>query len=229
MAISPTIAPVLIVVYFDATVTIYDVPVIVLVLVVGLALSLATFFMTRHTNSPPAFTIGYTAFAALVGSLWIYALVTEIMTILRALARVWGVSEVILGLTLFAWGNSMVDLLTNTRVAKQGFKNMAVSACLGASTFTLLFGMGFSIAITIVVTGATYEHVSIPTPFALSFIAVVLILLSMMVAVPLQGFKITQSFVIVLLGMYGVYTLVIILSEFGIIPLTITVPGSQCS
>mmetsp|Transcript_36309 Transcript_36309/g.102312 ORF Transcript_36309/g.102312 Transcript_36309/m.102312 type:complete len:166 (+) Transcript_36309:2-499(+) len=164
-----------------------------------------------------------------MGCFWIYVLTTEIVAVCRALARIWGTSEVIFGLTVLAWGHSLIDLVTNTRIARQGFKNMAVSACFGASTFTLLFGMGVSITITILVTGATYEHVHIPATFALSFLAVVLVLTLMLVVVPLQRFWITNSFVFVLLLIYAIYGICVILTEFQVIPVRIPLPQGQCS
>ena len=46
------------------------------------------------------------------------------------------ISEDILGLSIVAWGNSLVDLVVNVIVTSKGFPAMAFSACFAAPVFS---------------------------------------------------------------------------------------------
>jgi len=41
------------------------------------------------------------------------------------------ISDSIMGLSFFAMGNSLGDLITNVSIARMGFSKMAIGACLG--------------------------------------------------------------------------------------------------
>jgi sodium/potassium/calcium exchanger 6 len=70
-------------------------------------------------------------------------LANEVVTLLTAIGLIMNISEAILGLTIFAIGNSTGDLVANLTIARMGFPNMAVAACFGSpmlSNFlTILF------------------------------------------------------------------------------------------
>ncbi|KAF9984550.1 hypothetical protein BGZ65_000158, partial [Modicella reniformis] len=54
-----------------------------------------------------------------------------VTSILQAFGMIFGVSDAILGLTIFAMGNSLGDLVANITIARMGFPRMAFSACFG--------------------------------------------------------------------------------------------------
>ena len=54
-------------------------------------------------------------------------------------AQVLNLSEEIIGLSVVAWGNSVVDLVANTIISKNGFPGMAFSACFGSPIFSKSF------------------------------------------------------------------------------------------
>lgn len=60
---------------------------------------------------------------------WIFLLANEMVGLLQALGAIFDISEAIMGLTIFALGNSVGDLVANTAIAKMGFPTMAISAC----------------------------------------------------------------------------------------------------
>ncbi|CAO3588606.1 unnamed protein product [Absidia cylindrospora] len=64
------------------------------------------------------------AFAGFVISLnWIFLLANAMVGLLQALGKIFDVSEAIMGLTVFAFGNSVGDLVSNTAIAKVRKKN----------------------------------------------------------------------------------------------------------
>ncbi|EEC17043.1 Na+/Ca2+ exchanger, putative, partial [Ixodes scapularis] len=117
------------------------VPLWALVLVMGLALATAV-RLTSTAHEPPSYH-GAFAYAGFVMSVvWIYGIATEIVALLKAFGVLSAISDVLLGMTVLAWGNNIGDLVTNLSLAKQGFPQMAMSACFAGPVFALLLGTG---------------------------------------------------------------------------------------
>jgi sodium/potassium/calcium exchanger 6 len=65
----------------------------------------------------------------LVSVMWIMTIVDEVVSILQTIGLICGLSDAILGLTVFAMGNSLGDLVANVTIARMGHPVMAVSLC----------------------------------------------------------------------------------------------------
>lgn len=73
-----------------------------------------------------------------------------------AVARRWGVSDLVVGLTVVAFGTSTPELVVNLVAAAQGHTDVAVGNILGSNTFNILFILGVSALIRpLEVVGAT--------------------------------------------------------------------------
>lgn len=75
---------------------------------------------------------------------WISTIVNEVVAILQALGLICGLSDAILGLTIFAAGNSLADLVADVTIARAGYPIMAISACFAGPLLNLLLGIGLS-------------------------------------------------------------------------------------
>lgn len=75
---------------------------------------------------------------------WISTIVNEVVAILQALGLICGLSDAILGLTIFAAGNSLADLVADVTIARAGYPVMAISACFAGPLLNLLLGIGLS-------------------------------------------------------------------------------------
>ena len=75
---------------------------------------------------------------------WISTVADEMVSILKALGVIWNISEAILGLTVFAIGNSLDDLAANISVAQHRHPVMALSACFGGPLLNILLGISIS-------------------------------------------------------------------------------------
>ena len=76
--------------------------------------------------------------------LWIYFAATEIVDILNTLGIYYEVSEALLGILVVATANSIGDLAANFAMARNGYPQMAASACIATPVITSLLGIGFS-------------------------------------------------------------------------------------
>jgi Ca2+/Na+ antiporter len=106
-------------------------PVWALSLLIGAVLA-GLFALATNDEAPPRGYLGicYLGFAA--GMVWIYFIANEVVGLLQALGLIWGISEAIMGLTFFAWGNSLGDLVTDLAMARMGYGNLAMGACFGS-------------------------------------------------------------------------------------------------
>ncbi|KAL4866392.1 hypothetical protein BDV12DRAFT_210563 [Aspergillus spectabilis] len=109
---------------------------------------LGTLFISiRGTNNslrqPPSSWRPILAFLGfIVAIFWIATIATEVVNLLKTLGVILNISDSLLGLTVFAVGNSLGDLVANITVARLGYPVMALSACFGGPMLNILLGIG---------------------------------------------------------------------------------------
>ncbi|RMJ28260.1 Sodium calcium exchanger protein [Aspergillus sp. HF37] len=100
---------------------------------------------TRHNHStqPPG---PWRPILSLLGFVvavsWIASIATEVVSLLKTLGVILNISDSLLGLTVFAVGNSLGDLVADITVARLGYPVMALSACFGGPMLNILLGIG---------------------------------------------------------------------------------------
>ncbi|KAJ6145288.1 Sodium/calcium exchanger membrane region [Penicillium chermesinum] len=86
------------------------------------------------------------SFLSLLGFLvaisWIATIATEVVSVLKTIGVILNISDSLLGLTVFAVGNSLGDLVADITVARLGYPVMALSACFGGPMLNILLGIG---------------------------------------------------------------------------------------
>lgn len=109
-------------------------------------------------------------------------------------------SDAIIGLTIFAIGNSLADLVANTSVAAFA-PIMGFSACFGGPMLNILLGIGVSGSLIIQETGHDYNlHFS--TTLLITVIGLLTILVSTLIFVPRNGYFLTRSWGVFLIISY---------------------------
>ncbi|KAI8600231.1 Sodium/calcium exchanger protein-domain-containing protein [Dissophora ornata] len=161
-------------------------------------------FLVRHFSTeeqPPRFygALCFVGFFVAIG--WIFLVANEVVGILQAFGMIFGVSDAILGLTIFAMGNSLGDLVANITIAKMGFPRMAFSACFGGPLLNMLLGVGISGTYMTVKTGTHIPLTVSPTLFV-SLIGVLLTLFASIIVIPRSGYMMTRSWGWFLLAIY---------------------------
>ncbi|KAJ5675792.1 Sodium/calcium exchanger membrane region [Penicillium macrosclerotiorum] len=95
---------------------------------------------------PQSLPSGWRPFLSLLGFLvaisWIATIATEVVSVLKTLGVILDISDSLLGLTIFAVGNSLGDLVADITVARLGYPVMALSACFGGPMLNILLGIG---------------------------------------------------------------------------------------
>ncbi|KAI1311959.1 hypothetical protein EDD11_003215 [Mortierella claussenii] len=168
----------------------------------GIALSTAIFCGSTW-EKPPRFYEGLAFVGFLVAMTWIFLVASEVVGILQAFGMILGVSDAILGLTVFAMGNSLGDLVANITIAKMGFPRMAFSACFGGPLLNMLLGVGISGTYVTLSTGADIPLEISPT-LLVSLGGVLVTMGGALVAVPRSGYMLCRWWGFFLLAVYVV-------------------------
>jgi len=100
--------------------------------------------MTTSPNKPPKYRFLLCFLGFVVSISWISTIANEVVGVLKAFGVILGISDAILGLTIFAVGNSLGDLVADITVARLGYPVMALSACFGGPMLNILLGIGVS-------------------------------------------------------------------------------------
>ncbi|KAF9183820.1 hypothetical protein BGZ51_003730 [Haplosporangium sp. Z 767] len=182
-----------------------------LALCVGAVLS---FLIRRFSTEelPPKFYGALCFVGFLVAITWIFLVANEVVGILQAFGMIFGVSDAILGLTIFAMGNSLGDLVANITIARMGFPRMAFSACFGGPLLNMLLGVGISGTYMTAKTGTHIPLQLSPTLFV-SLIGVLLTLCAAIIIVPRNGYMMDRSWGWFLLIVYTLCTIVNVIIE----------------
>lgn len=112
-----------------------------------------------------------------------------------ALARHWGVSDAVIGLTIIAAGTSMPELATSVVAALRGQSDLSLGNVVGSNLFNLLFVLGLSACI----------HPIDATAITAVDLTAMLLLAAVLLPILWTGRRISRTEGGLLLGSYGVY------------------------
>ncbi|KAF8935629.1 hypothetical protein BGZ58_004907 [Dissophora ornata] len=191
---------------------------ILIALGVGIVLS-GLIFNFSTEEEPPRFYEALAFFGFLVSMAWIFIVANEVVGILQAFGMILGVSDAILGLTVFAMGNSLGDLVANITIAKMGFPRMAFSACFGGPLLNMLLGVGICGTYVTLKTGADIPLQISPT-LLVSSGGVLVTMLAGMVVVPRSGYVLRRWWGFFLVGVYVVCMVTNVILEVKMTPTT---------
>ncbi|KAF1914825.1 sodium/calcium exchanger protein-like protein [Ampelomyces quisqualis] len=187
---------------------------------------LATILLTTSPNRPPPWrsALCFAGFAVAIA--WISTIANEVVGVLRTLGVILNMSDAILGLTIFAVGNSLGDLVADITVARLGFPIMALSACFGGPMLNILLGIGLSgLYMTITKGEHRHEkhpdrpvhfapyHIAVSTTLIISGATLLFTLAGLLVAVPMRRWKMDKTIGWGLVVLWVVSTLANVLVE----------------
>lgn len=130
---------------------------------------------------------------------WISIFASEIVSILRAAGIIFMVSDDKVGATLFAFGNSIGDFVSNLLIARMGMPVMAFSACFGGPLLSIC-----SLGLSSFVVMARTKRDSIPIQFSnvmkITLLALISTLLFLVVFIPRNGWMFDKKVGFILTG-----------------------------
>lgn len=163
---------------------------------------LALLLFTTSASTAPRYRYLLCFVGFIVSIAWISTIANEVVGVLKAFGVILGISDAILGLTIFAVGNSLGDLVADMTVAKLGYPVMALSACFGGPMLNILLGIGLS-GLYMTMKGSKgwqERHPTSPVKYkpyqldvsgtlVISGVTLLVTLLGLLVVVPLNGWK----------------------------------------
>ncbi|KAH7035181.1 Sodium/calcium exchanger protein-domain-containing protein [Microdochium trichocladiopsis] len=151
---------------------------------------------------------------------WISTIAGEVVGVLKAFGVILNISEAILGLTVFAVGNSVGDLVADITVARLGYSVMALSACFGGPLLNILLGIGLGGAYQIVQSAnkkhhkhpeRTLEykayHIHVSGTLMISAITLLVTLVALLVVIPYNKWIMSRRIGIFLIALWSVSTI----------------------
>ncbi|CBQ69336.1 conserved hypothetical protein [Sporisorium reilianum SRZ2] len=168
-----------------------------------------------------AFAMVRCSMGFIVSVMWIMTIVDEVVSILQTVGIIVGLSDAILGLTVFAVGNSLGDLVANITIARLGHPVMAISACFAGPMLNLLLGIGISCTWLLSDGHGHWDHGGATNIYPIDFnptllvsgLGLLLILVGTLIAVPMNRFELTRPIGVALIAAYGLIMTVNLLTE----------------
>ncbi|WPH03618.1 putative cation exchanger c3a12.06c [Acrodontium crateriforme] len=193
---------------------------ILISLLVSTILLVPVLASSTPTHRPLAYRIFLSSAGFVVSIAWISAIASEVVGVLKALAVILNMSHAIMGLTIFAVGNSLGDLVADATVARLGFPVMALSACLGGPMLNILLGIGLS-GSYIMLRGAAHRHqkhpekeikfesfeIEVETTLIVSGITLLVTLIGLLVIVPLNKWVLSKRIGWALIALWTLSTI----------------------
>lgn len=182
---------------------------------VGLLALLATTTSEKEPRFRPA--LCFLGFAVAIA--WISTIANEVVGVLKAIGVILDMSDAILGLTIFAVGNSLGDLVADITIAKMGFPKMALSACFGGPMLNILLGIGLG-GMYMTIHNSRRSHrkhpdrpikfkpyeLEVSTTLMVSGIALLVTLTGLLIFVPLNRWRMDRKIGLGLIALWTIAT-----------------------
>lgn len=192
---------------------------ILICLFVSVLLLIPLLLTTTPYHRPRPYRIILSLAGFVVSIAWISAIASQVVGALKALAVILNMSHAIMGLTIFAVGNSLGDLVADVTVAKLGYPVMALSACFGGPMLNILLGVGLS-GSWIMLTGAEKRqhrhpkkglkfksyHIEVSKTLVVSGITLLITLVGLLIAVPLNKWVLSRKIGWALIAVWTIST-----------------------
>ncbi|KAI9681632.1 MAG: hypothetical protein M1829_000830 [Trizodia sp. TS-e1964] len=182
--------------------------------------------ITTSPSEPPRWRFLLCFVGFVVSISWISSIANEVVGVLKAVGVILGISDAILGLTIFAVGNSLGDLVADITVARLGFPVMALSACISSPLMNILLGIGVSGLYLTIRDGRNHhekhphKHIKykpyeivVSSTLIISAVALLFTLLVLLVAVPLNGWRMNKRIGWGLIAVWSLTTVVNLIVE----------------
>ncbi|KAG6374526.1 Sodium/calcium exchanger protein-domain-containing protein [Boletus reticuloceps] len=159
-----------------------------------------------NVSSHPTAQMARCSMGFFVAVVWIMAIADEVVNVLQTFGFIFGLSDAIIGLTIFAVGNSLADLVANTSVAVFA-PMMGFSACFGGPMLNILLGIGISGTYVINESGGKPYDLHFTPTLITSTVGLLMLLVTTLVVVPIQGYVLSRRW-----GMFLVLAYVVLMS-----------------
>lgn len=190
------------------------------------SITLAILLFSTSPTTKPRYHFLFCFLGFIIAIAWISTIAEEVVGVLKAVGVILGMSEAILGLTIFAVGNSVGDLVADITVARLGYPVMALSACFGGPMLNILLGIGLG-GTYMSMKGAKHHHkkhpdepmhyksyhIEVSGTLFISAITVLVTLVALLILVPANKWMMTRKIGLTLITLWSVSTIINVIVE----------------
>ncbi|KAF2109090.1 Sodium/calcium exchanger protein-domain-containing protein [Lophiotrema nucula] len=187
---------------------------------------LAVLLTTTTPDRPPRWRTLLCFLGFAVSIAWISSIANEVVGVLKTLGVILNMSDAILGLTIFAVGNSLGDFVADVTVARLGFPVMALSACFGGPMLNILLGIGIS-GCYMTIKGGKHRHekhpdrplrfkpypIDVSTTLVISAATLLVTLVGLLIVVPMRRWRMDKTIGWGLVALWSASTVVNVIVE----------------
>ncbi|RYP24751.1 hypothetical protein DL765_000297 [Monosporascus sp. GIB2] len=186
---------------------------------VGSLVLLGVILMTTSPDRRPKYHFLFCFLGFCISIAWISSVAGEVVGVLKAFGVILDISEAILGLTVFAVGNSVGDLVADVTVARLGYPVMALSACFGGPLLNILLGIGLGGAWQTIQAAKKRKakhpdrpfqykpyHIQVNGTLIVSTIALLVTLLALLIMVPMNKWVMNRKIGWFLIALWTIST-----------------------
>ena len=188
-----------------------DSPSLKKLLLCALLIGLISLFLLKTFTSPnrrPKYHHLFCYLGFIVSISWISTIANEVVGVLKTIGVIFNISDAILGLTIFAVGNSLGDLVADITIAKLGYPVMALSACFGGPMMNILLGVGISGIYLAAVRDGKIYRVQVSSTLVISAVTLLVTLVFLLVAVPLNRWRMSKRIGWTMITLWCISTIV---------------------
>ena len=201
----------------------HDTKSLLILVLSSLVFSLLCLLLILVTTTPdhaPKYRPLFCFLGFIVAIAWISTIANEVVGVLKAFGVILGISDAILGLTIFAVGNSLGDLVADITVARLGYPVMALSACFGGPMLNILLGIGLSGLYVTIRHGTKYHdkhpdrprkykpfEIEVSTTLMISGATLLITLVGLLIIVPLNGWRMDRKIGFGLIALWSLSTI----------------------
>ncbi|KHN96314.1 sodium/calcium exchanger protein [Metarhizium album ARSEF 1941] len=198
----------------------------ILYTLLGSLILLALLFLFTSDDKRPKYHFLLCFLGFIISIAWISTIAGEVVGVLKTFGVALNISEALLGLTIFAAGNSVGDLVADITVARLGYPVMALSACFGGPMLNILLGIGIG-GVLMMVQNANKKHAKHPDrpirygPYSvkvgptlmISAVTLLIILALLLIIVPLNKWILSRKIGFGLIGLWTLSTIANVVVE----------------
>lgn len=181
---------------------------------------------TSTSETPPFYYNAYSSYLGfIVAVTWIYTISSEVINLLRAVGIAFNLTNEIMGITILACGNCMLDFITNISIARKGLPKMAVAACYGGPIMSHLLAIGLPSLIVLLINPQHNTNLGSSPLIYMMFSFLLLGLVSTLIVVIISKFRPKKGLGFCLIGLYLLLFLCEWMTELKLIRLDYLLPS----
>ncbi|KAJ1689029.1 hypothetical protein LUZ63_013184 [Rhynchospora breviuscula] len=178
-----------------------------IILLISLLMAISHYFFERNSSDEEKECVAVTLISFVMSVFWISTIAGELLNCLAAIGTIMDLPPAILGLTVLAWGNSIGDLVADVALAKAGQPEVAIAGCFAGPMFNMLVGLGTGLVVQSARVYPDAYKLQFNINIVFAFVFLLLSLMSSLLVVMWNRFRVPRFWGYSLVGLYIVFTI----------------------